>query len=295
MPFNISTPGLLFFTLLILASCQDKESPLFSTDINSVKNQQDLRAVEDKIDAYLLAHPSDSGCLWYGQLGEVALKISRTMDSERYYLKALRDYPECPNTPSNLMALANIYQNYFQWEFTGEAICCAIKERSDEKLINEATRCCPVEIEPIDTLLVRLRSKVYDAAQNSLDNKAARNYIALCQIRALLNPENEFSADHLNEAAKVAKAIQAPLQAIELYDWIQTDYAQTLYGPKAIFLKAFTYENDLGDLEKARENYELFLKNYPNDEFADDAKLLLENLGKDPEELIQKFEKSLGQ
>ena len=32
-----------------------------------------------------------------------------------------------------------------------------------------------------------------------------------------------------------------------------------------------------------------FCKSYPNDDFADDTKFLLENLGKDDEEIINSF------
>ena len=58
-----------------------------------------------------------------------------------------------------------------------------------------------------------------------------------------------------------------------------------------MFLKAFTYDNDLKKVEEARVLYNEFLKKYPNDEFADDTKFLLENLGKDDEEIINSFGK----
>jgi inosine/xanthosine triphosphate pyrophosphatase family protein len=36
--------------------------------------------------------------------------------------------------------------------------------------------------------------------------------------------------------------------------------------------------------------YELFLQKYPDNDFADDARISIENLGKTPEELIKQFE-----
>jgi outer membrane protein assembly factor BamD (BamD/ComL family) len=49
---------------------------------------------------------------------------------------------------------------------------------------------------------------------------------------------------------------------------------------------AYTYENNLHDLVRAKTLYEEFLQKFPNGELAQDAKLSLDNLGKSPEELI---------
>jgi TolA-binding protein len=57
-----------------------------------------------------------------------------------------------------------------------------------------------------------------------------------------------------------------------------------------MFLKAFVYEDQLHDLNKAKKYYEEFLEKYPDSDFADDARISLQNLGKSPEELIKEFE-----
>ena len=54
-------------------------------------------------------------------------------------------------------------------------------------------------------------------------------------------------------------------------------------------MKAFTYDNEMGEKEKAKALYTEFLEKYPNDDFADDTKFLLENLFKSNEEIIQEF------
>jgi len=38
------------------------------------------------------------------------------------------------------------------------------------------------------------------------------------------------------------------------------------------------------------KQYELFLSEYPEHDFSDDAKLAIRNLGKTPEDLIREFE-----
>ncbi len=53
-----------------------------------------------------------------------------------------------------------------------------------------------------------------------------------------------------------------------------------------MFLMAFAYENYLKDTEKAKQAYEAFLKKYPENQLARDAKFSLDNLGKSPEEVM---------
>jgi len=57
-----------------------------------------------------------------------------------------------------------------------------------------------------------------------------------------------------------------------------------------MFLKAFTLDSEMQQFDKAKALYEEFIAKHPQDEFADDTKFLLENLGKSDEEIIKQFE-----
>ena len=52
----------------------------------------------------------------------------------------------------------------------------------------------------------------------------------------------------------------------------------------------FTYANLLKDFENAKYNYQRFIDKYPNHALVHDTKILIENLGKSPEELIKSFQ-----
>jgi TolA-binding protein len=84
--------------------------------------------------------------------------------------------------------------------------------------------------------------------------------------------------------------MRRPQATIALFDRIINEYPDYEKSPSALFLKAFVYEDQLQDLENAKHYYELFLEKYPESEFADDAEVSLQNLGKSPEELIREFE-----
>jgi TolA-binding protein len=96
----------------------------------------------------------------------------------------------------------------------------------------------------------------------------------------------------LLRAAALAKAAGKPAKAVELYERVHTEMPGHPKAPMALFMSGFVYENDLGDLQKAKSVYERFLQEYPNDQdFADDAGSALKLLGKSPEEIVREFEK----
>ena len=112
----------------------------------------------------------------------------------------------------------------------------------------------------------------------------------LASIVEKKNPDQY--ADILLKAAGLAKAIENPQKAIELYRKIADGMPQHKKAPTALFMIGFVQENDLNDLSAAKATYEGFLQKYPNDpDFADDAQNALKMLGKSPEDIIKEFEK----
>ena len=113
------------------------------------------------------------------------------------------------------------------------------------------------------------------------------------ELAALLEKKNpDQYVDVVLKAAGLAKTVENPQKAIELYTKIAEGLPQHKKAPTALFMIGFVQENDLNDLSAAKATYENFLQKYPNDpDFADDAQNALKLLGKSPEEIIQEFEK----
>ena len=124
------------------------------------------------------------------------------------------------------------------------------------------------------------------------DMSKAEDFIKTSEALAALvqktNPEQYV--DLLLKAAGLAKTIEKPEKAIELYASILANAPQHPKAATAQFMTGFIYANDMAQLDKAKAAYETFLQKYPKDELAESAKMELENLGKSPEELIKKFE-----
>ncbi len=103
-------------------------------------------------------------------------------------------------------------------------------------------------------------------------------------------PDDSLSLEFLIKAGEVAGLLQQFDEAIHIYDRITARYPGSPKSAKALFMKGFTYENNLQNLDSARMAYQLFLEKYPGDSFAKDAKFLLDNLGKTPEEILKGLE-----
>jgi tetratricopeptide (TPR) repeat protein len=119
---------------------------------------------------------------------------------------------------------------------------------------------------------------------------AARQFINVAETYAgLIRDKNPDKAiDLMLKAAGLAKTIEEPERALELYQEVVRNGNHHVKTPTALFMMAFVYENDLNNLSKAKSLYEQFLREYPKDpDFADDAAMALKMLGKSPEEIIK--------
>jgi len=96
--------------------------------------------------------------------------------------------------------------------------------------------------------------------------------------------------DYLYKAADLALNINKSKQSLDLYNQIIYQYPDFKKAPECLFLVGYIYENYFQNYGKAKEIYESFIAKYPDHDFADDAAISIENMGKSPEELIREFE-----
>jgi TolA-binding protein len=108
-------------------------------------------------------------------------------------------------------------------------------------------------------------------------------------------PNDTLAAMPLYRAAEVVRALNDPKQTAAIYQKVYNSYPTFSKAPEALFMLGFTFDEDLGDLEKARSTYNDFLFKFPNHSFADDTQMLLENLGNTDEEILKELEKKAGQ
>ena len=99
-------------------------------------------------------------------------------------------------------------------------------------------------------------------------------------------PDDAHTPEYMLKAAQRSSVLGKPNESISLFNKIIEKYPNSNFCEEALFLKAYTYENNLNETDKAKETYEEFIKKYPKSQLVEDAKLSLQNVGKSPEEIM---------
>ncbi|MCB0704128.1 MAG: hypothetical protein KDC34_02420 [Saprospiraceae bacterium] len=244
---------------------------------------------------YMENHPDDhdSNSKHLQTMAQFQYGKNRYTGALSYLKQALRDHYVPQRAAAQVRFMATIYKDKLNNPVLGNcaywAFVQAFPDNMDKQLIQDSLlRGVPGIPAQLDTLSRQL----YDEANARIDYTRANQFIDVSEIYALAMPNDPKSADMLAEAGKVAGYVNAHGRALELYNWIHTHYPTHPKAGQALFMMGFIYDNEpeFQDKEKAKSYYEAFIASYPEDEFADDATFLLQNLNKSNEEIINGFE-----
>jgi tetratricopeptide (TPR) repeat protein len=100
-------------------------------------------------------------------------------------------------------------------------------------------------------------------------------------------PDDSLTPEFLFRKANTFRSLNKGKEAISVLNKIENKYPNYPKLDLCLFMKAEIYENLLNDIENAKKHYELFIQKHPNSHLTNDAKILLKNLGKTPEELFK--------
>lgn len=143
-----------------------------------------------------------------------------------------------------------------------------------------------------DGFPARMATLLGEVAQDprNIDPEKAELYVSEAERYATARTGDTSAVYFLFKAAEIATLRRQYAKAIELYDRIETEFSQHPRAPQALFMQAFTYDENLGQIETAREKYTAFIRKYPDHDFADDAQVMLDNLGKSDEDILRELE-----
>lgn len=99
-------------------------------------------------------------------------------------------------------------------------------------------------------------------------------------------PDDSHAPEFLLKASQRCQVFGKFNESIANLDKLLANYPKSELCAQALFVKAYTYENNLNEFQRAKETYELFLQKYPKSDLAEAAHLAIQNLGKTPEQII---------
>jgi tetratricopeptide (TPR) repeat protein len=147
------------------------------------------------------------------------------------------------------------------------------------------------EHKDLNAHIKNLATSIFDnPGPKGINELASQEYIDICESFALAFPKDPMAPEYLFRAAEMARALGTLPKMMSLYDWIYAYYPKYKKAPLALFLKGFAMDSDLKNPKEAKNIYEKFLAEHPNDSLVNDVKFLLKNLGKSDEEILKQME-----
>ena len=290
---------LLLFTLTFLLACSSEKSKMqadiskLETALEETPNTENAKAVIDAYNGYISAYPEDTeeNARYLYRAAGVQFRMNQFSGAVESLNQGLKKYYNSSVTAKNAALLGHIYSEKLRNEENASTIYQAMAQvfPDYEQMEEINARLQQANLAPVDERIESLGRRMFNDSLGRIEYRIANDFISSCELHAMLLPDSPKSPEFLHKAGETARSIRAYTKALEFYEWIGEKYPDYDKAPQALFLRAFTLDNDLGRIDEARALYEEFLQKYPNDDFADDTQFLLENLGKDDEEIINSF------
>jgi hypothetical protein len=285
----------LLATSLLLAACtqqQDKDLQAIEA-LEAQLTQQFEQAAADSLlarySAYERTYPEDTSrvAAYRFASARLLLQLQRYETSAARLLELLRSGQ---GSARAAQLLAEIYETKLDQSQTALAVRQAMVLTWPQDSLSQAVSASLAAVPSIQARLDTLLLKLISPEDGSISYTIADAYMQQAEAFAAVAGPVDLSARLLYKAAEIARALQAYPRAVANYQWIAQQFPKSAWGAKASFMMAFTYDEDLQQLEPARKAYEAFLAMYPDDPFASDAAMLLDNLGKSDAEIMEKFQ-----
>lgn len=230
------------------------------------------------------------------ELIERAIRISEQAEKESYRQIFITEYLKAnPNGPKRADYLYETaeYQLYSERKEVASILYSAfISKYPEDKRVEEAKKhIIPQQKDMPYFMRKSAESVLIQPDSTGINQKAAIAYIDHCEAHALGFPNDNNSPIYLFTGAEFARSMRQFPKMMNLYDWIIQYYPTFDKSALVLFLKGFTLENEFVRTEDARKAYTKFLEKYPKDSLADDVRMLLNHLGKSPDEIIEKSAK----
>lgn len=145
--------------------------------------------------------------------------------------------------------------------------------------------------EELTTKIETLEDTVDEMSKNrDFSDQKMRDLMDAYKSFAEHYPDDSLAPEHLFRAGGVARSLDEPQRAINIYRRILNEYPETDQEPTVRFLLAFVYDQDLNKKGKAKKLYQAVIDSFPDHKLAQDAEQYLKVIDMSDEELMKHFE-----
>lgn len=280
-----------FFIILLLVACQPTPTESSIPNITDLETAYSNQPTEENLAVLIAAYKADTT----GQYLLSAAHLELEHDQFEEGINTLKMLLKKQLTPEHVLDLATAYEDQQKLTIASiihKAYLTAFSQDVQNQTVKQRLLGDAVSLE---SQMKSLFKGTYIDSLSRMDTRVAKQYIASSEAYALILPNSDSAVIHLRQAAETANSLGDFETALRLQDWIMESYPNTTDAQMALFMSAFLYENQLGNIEEARIRYEKFLQLYPKSDFADDAKISLKYLGEDPSSVLDKIQNNSSQ
>lgn len=126
-----------------------------------------------------------------------------------------------------------------------------------------------------------------EARRAATDSTAWEGAVELVSEFVAAHPSHGKAPEALKALAMLVQQRGDMAGAIALYERLLREYPASDAADEAQFMIGFICEEHLGDFERARQAYGLVVERYPDSDLAENARRLLPNVGRPPEEWVR--------
>ena len=104
------------------------------------------------------------------------------------------------------------------------------------------------------------------------------------------NPDDSTAPLWLYHAMELNVILKNTEKSMELCDQLTQNYPDSKWTPRGLYLLgSFIYDEELNDLDKAREVYERIIKDYPDSDIIESVQSSIKYLGWTPDQIFADF------
>lgn len=200
----------------------------------------------------------------------------------------VKSYSGRPDEKANIIKMIGLLHRTGKHTTADVLAYCYIKAYPGDPEITALKEKLPKESTP-EAYIMEVGQSIFADTIKKFDESKAMAFVDACEAFAMVLPSDPQTSEYLFKAAETSSTLKTYEKSFALYDWIINKYPNSERAPIALFMKGFIFDGTLHDSANAAKYYTEFINKYPSSNFAKDAKVLLSNLGKSDEEVLEEI------
>lgn len=273
------------------AKIQDKELVAIQGEFDKTPNDANYEKLITKYLQLIQANKADKALVETLLLkaSDASEKLGKDSQQLVFLNNLIKDYPQRVDSKENILKMISLLSKLGNKQASDVMALSFAKGFPNEAKAQEFKSSISSASSPEDYIL-NIGKAIFADTVKGFSEKDALAYVDACEAFALVLPKDPEAPEFINKAAEISNALKTYEKSFSLYDWLNNSYSDHKRGQMALFMKAFLFDESLKDVENAKKYYQEFIDKYPNHEFAKQAKLLMENLGKSQEEVLKSLQ-----